>query len=133
VNDFKFFALALITNLLLTSEVFTATVSAPMKEKRESDAKGYASVGAHDEIVARAKKEGKLRVLASMEPANIRATTAAFTKKYPFIEVYVQETRGTEGAQRLVLEIQTGAAKEWDAVVVYPDFRSGYTGQDLEC
>lgn len=126
--DFKFLTLALIINLLLAGEVFTATVSTPFKEKREIDSKGYAFVGTRDEIVARAKKEGKLRVIASMEPANIRATIAAFTKKYPFIDVYVQETRGTEGAQRLVLEIQTGAAKEWDAVVVYPDFRSGYTG-----
>ncbi len=128
VITFKISTLALIAAVLLNGKAFTATVSTPGKEKREIDTKGYTFIETHDEIVAKAKKEGKLRVLASMEPANIRATTAAFIKKYPFIDIYVQETRGTESAQRLVLEIQSGAAKEWDAVVVYPDFRSGYTG-----
>ena len=87
---------------------------------------GYASFASHDEIVAQAKKEGRVRAIASMEPANIKATTAAFTKKYSFIEVYVQETKGSDSDQRLLLEIKSGKADDWDVIPVSTDFASEY-------
>jgi ABC-type Fe3+ transport system substrate-binding protein len=77
--------------------------------------------------VEMAKREGKLRVAANMGRSAIKATTAAFKKKYPFIDdIYIAETTGTETAQRMLLEIQSGAAKEWDIVDVAVQVRSGF-------
>jgi ABC-type Fe3+ transport system substrate-binding protein len=92
----------------------------------EGPAKGYTFIGKHDEIVAKARKEGKLRILTTMDDADIRANTAAFKKKYPFLDVKGLQSRGTDSAQRLLLEIKSGMAKEWDVVLVSADFYSEY-------
>ena len=110
--------------LLMPSSFAASPSPAMLKAKQEAESKGYVFVTNHDEIVATAKKEGKVRVLANMEPSNIRANTAAFKKKYPFIDIYVHDT-GSD-VQRLLLEIQSGAAKEWDVIPVSPTFRSEY-------
>ena len=81
--------------------------------QQEAAGGGYTLITNHDDIVAKAKTEGKLRVLAGMEPATIKATTAGFTKKYPFVDLTVQEFLGTDAAQRNFLEIKSGA-KEWE-------------------
>jgi ABC-type Fe3+ transport system substrate-binding protein len=96
--------------------------------KQEDVAKGYAFFTNHDEIVTKAKKEGKLRVSANLERSTIKATTAAFKKKYPFLEdVYVAETTGTEAAQRMLLALKSGAAEEWDTTHILVAFRSDYS------
>jgi iron(III) transport system substrate-binding protein len=92
------------------------------KAKQEAEAKGYLFLANRDEIVAQAKKEGKLRILAELEPPNIKASTAAFKKKYPFIDLYIEEIQGTEQAQRSLLELKSGAGKEWDVLYVPTDF-----------
>ena len=96
------------------------------KAKQDAEAKGYAFITSHDEIVAKAKKEGDLRVLGNIEPAVIKAATAAFMKKYPFLNVVGVETTGSDAAQRTVLELKSGAAREWDTVGPTQDFRSEY-------
>jgi ABC-type Fe3+ transport system substrate-binding protein len=96
-----------------------------MKAKQEAEAKGYAFIASRDEILVKAKKEGKLRVLAGMEAPNIKATSAAFVKKYPFINLQIQEIQGQDAAQRNILEIKSGA-KDWDVHRLstdrYPDY-----------
>ncbi|HEY3154583.1 MAG TPA: hypothetical protein VGK65_23185, partial [Candidatus Binatia bacterium] len=62
-----------------------------LKAKQEAEAKGYVFVTTHQEIVERAKKEGKLRVFSSQEPPAIKAMAAAFKQKYPFIDVRAEE------------------------------------------
>lgn len=93
---------------------------------QQAGAQGYHVSSSHDEIVSMAKKEGKLRILTTMDDADIKANTAAFKKKYPFLDVQAQQSRGTDSAQRLLLEIKSGMAKDWDVVLVSADFYSEY-------
>jgi len=86
----------------------------------------YHVSSSREEIVSAAKKEGRLRILTTMDDADTKANTAAFKKKYPFIDVHAQQSRGTDSAQRLLLEIKSGMAKEWDVVLVSADFYSEY-------
>jgi ABC-type Fe3+ transport system substrate-binding protein len=96
--------------------------SALQKAKHEAEAKGYTFITSHDEIIAQAKKEGRLRVLAEMEPPTIKATTKAFMQKYPFINLEVQEISGTSAVQANILEIKSGAGKDWDILHLSQDF-----------
>jgi ABC-type Fe3+ transport system substrate-binding protein len=105
---------------------FGAAPDAAMKKfKQEAEAKGYTFIASHDEILAGAKKEGKLRVLAGMEAPTIKATAAAFVRKYPFISLQIQEIQGQDAAQRNILEIKSGA-RDWDVHRLstdrYPDY-----------
>ncbi len=81
--------------------------------KKKAEGMGYSFFTSHDDIVAGAKKEGRLRVLAGMEPPNMKASAAAFIKKYPFIDLHIQEITGTDAAERNIAEIRSGA-KDWD-------------------
>jgi ABC-type Fe3+ transport system substrate-binding protein len=91
-----------------------------------ADAKAYTFIASRDEIVAKAKMEGKLRVVGTMDPSNIKASSAAFKKIYPFIDINVVESQGVVAAQRLLLAIKGGTAKEWDVILVSADFRDEY-------
>jgi ABC-type Fe3+ transport system substrate-binding protein len=92
------------------------------KAKQDAEAKGYVFIASHEEIVERAKKEGKLRVFSSQEPPAIKAITAAFKKKYPFIDVQAQELIGMENYQRMLQEMKAGMAKTWDVNYLAFDF-----------
>ena len=121
-------SLVALTLIWLVEETFAAEPSPNLvKAKQQADAKGYTFITNHDEIVAKAKKEGKVRVTAAMDAANIKIYGAAFQKKYPFIDFDGRESNGPDVAQRILREIQSGAAKEWDIVLVYAEYRSEYT------
>ncbi|MBI2989478.1 MAG: ABC transporter substrate-binding protein [Deltaproteobacteria bacterium] len=96
------------------------------KAQKDATAKGLIFLGNREEIVSKAKTEGKLRVLAEMEPPNIKASVKAFMQKYPFINLYVEEITGTDSARRSILEIKSGAAKDWDIVHLNTDFYHEY-------
>src|SRR4030095_2404850 len=97
---------ALLLGLFAAGFSFAASPDpALLKIKQEAEAKGYLLIASHDEIVAKAKQEGKLRVLTGMEPPTLKASAAAFRKRYPFIEVKIEETTGTDGDERQILEI----------------------------
>ena len=100
--------------------------SALQKAKQEAEAKGYTFFTSHDEIVARAKKEGRLRVIAEMEPPTIKATTQAFMQKYPFIKLEVEELSGTGATQTNILQVKAGAARTWDILHLPTDFYNEY-------
>jgi iron(III) transport system substrate-binding protein len=108
------------------SSALAASAAELSKAQKEAKARGYEFITNHDQIVAAAKKEGRLRVLAEIEPPNIKASMAAFKKKYPFIDIYIQEITGTDAARANILEIKTGAAKEWDVIHLSTDFYSEY-------
>src|SRR5687768_8055263 len=92
--------LAFLTVLWLAAETFAANSTPNLsKAKQQADAKGYTFITNHDEIVAKAKKEGKLRVTAAMDAANIKIYGAAFQKKYPFIDIDGRESNGPDVAQ----------------------------------
>ena len=97
-----------------------------LKAKQEAEAKGYEFVTSHQEIVERAKKEGKLRVFASQEPPAIKAMAAAFKQKYPFIDVRAEELIGMENYQRMLMEMKGGMAKTWDVNYLAFDYYNDF-------
>jgi iron(III) transport system substrate-binding protein len=125
----------LIATLLFTAcscLLFPNASAAPantalLKAKQEAEARGQIFITSHDEIVSRAKKEGRLRVNYGLfESSTQKTTTEAFKKKYPFIDLQVVAIRGTDAGQRSLLEIKSGAAQSWDIVRTYTDFYSEY-------
>jgi len=85
-----------------------------LNAKKEAEAKGYTFERSHDEIVAKAKKEGKLRVLVALNALSIKPVSEAFKKKYPFIDLRAEEISGLETYTRMVQEMKAGLAKTWD-------------------
>ena len=85
-----------------------------LKAKKQAESKAYIFLTSHDEIVEKAKKEGKLRVLSAQEPISTKAMVIAFNRKYPFIEVNVEEVTALGTYQRILQELKAGLAKNWD-------------------
>jgi iron(III) transport system substrate-binding protein len=117
----------LFTFLWLPAPAAHAAAASPglTKAKQEAEAKGLVFEINHDAIVSKARKEGKLRVITGLETSN-KFTAEAFRKKYPFIDLHVENIRGTEQAQRNLLEVKSGAAKDWDMVRPVTDFYNEY-------
>jgi iron(III) transport system substrate-binding protein len=125
VSHLAGFALALIFLLCPAPARAASPSSALLKAKQEADAKALVFEVSRDAIVAKAKKEGKLRVLTGLETSN-KFTADAFRKKYPFIDLHVENIRGTEQGQRNLLEVKSGASKDWDTVRTFTDFYTEY-------
>ena len=120
--------LSIVLGCLSVSSVFAREASpAASKTKQEGEAKGMVSFSGRDEIIAKAKKEGKLRLLVNMDVPTLKAATKVFTQKYPFIDVQAREITGSAMIQRNVLEIKSGqAVRDWDVVYPSRDFYSEY-------
>jgi hypothetical protein len=103
-----------------------APSAALLRAKQDADLRGFLFVTDRAEIVAKAQKEGRLRVITSMEPETAKASVAAFKKRYPFIDLNVHARTGSESAQQLVLQIKSGTAKEWDVVSTSSDLINDY-------
>src|SRR3990172_238741 len=93
-----------------------------IKAKKEAESGGYIFLTNREEIVAKARKEGRLRVLSSLDPETFRALSKTFTKQYPFIDLHVEELKGTDAPQRFLLELQGGGGTKWDVFDVAPEF-----------
>jgi ABC-type Fe3+ transport system substrate-binding protein len=104
-----------------------AADAAPIETKKIPETQGYTVFSSHDEIVARAKKEGKLRALSLLGRQTYKPLISAFKQRYPFIpDITIEEIGATEAPQRLLLELKAGSAKEWDVLSVAPDFYPDY-------
>ena len=116
------------TLVLLLSGVPYAIAASPnlLKAKQEAAAGGYIFFTSHDEIVAMAKKEGKLRVMIGLENPNFKPLIEGFKQKYPFItDIHLEEM--TSGAyQRIPLELKAGQAKGWDITHIPSQFGKEY-------
>ena len=95
------------------------------KAKKETESRGYVFYANRDEILAKAKEEGRVRVLSNMDPENIEALRKAFMKQYPLIDARAERISGVDGGQRFALELQAGRSN-WDVFEVaqelYQDF-----------
>jgi iron(III) transport system substrate-binding protein len=120
--------LSIVLGCLSFSGVFAGEADpAASKAKQADDAKAMLSFGGRDEIIAKAKKEGRLRLLVNMDAPTLKAGTKAFTQKYPFIDVHAREITGSAMIQRNILAIKSGqAAREWDVVYPSRDYYSEY-------
>jgi hypothetical protein len=102
---------------LSLSDASAATVSpALQKAKQSAEARGYTFAVSHDEVLAMAKKEGKLVALCSMDPDTLHPMRDAFKAEYPFLNVTVEESTGTEVNKRTLMELKAGRAPEYDAI-----------------
>ncbi len=97
-----------------------------LKAKQDAEAKNYIFETSRDEIIAKAKKEGKLRVISSLEVENLKPVSEAFKKKYPFIDIRAEEIAGTDSYQRMILEMKSGTARGWDVNYMTTDFYDDY-------
>jgi len=121
------FAAVLAVPLALPLSLYAAAApGALQKAKQESEAKGFSFETSHDEIIAKARKEGKLRVISSLEMENLKPVSEAFRKKYPFIDLRAEEIAGTDTYQRMLLEMKAGTASGWDVNYLTTDFYDDY-------
>ena len=104
----------------------TAPAAALLKAKQDAAAKGYIFETSRDEILAKAKKEGRLRALSSLEGPTIKAMADGFRAEYPFLNVYVEEVTGTDANQRFVLEMKAGRTANWDVTHLATDLYNDY-------
>ena len=58
-----------------------AAATLPSADPITAKKQGYMFLGSHDEIVAKAKEEGKLRVLSSYDPDTFQQLRKAFVKQ----------------------------------------------------
>jgi iron(III) transport system substrate-binding protein len=79
------------------------------------------SLSSHEELVAKAKTEGKLRALSSMDPDTFNRLKKVFMGKYPFIDTYVEEMTGEDANQRFLLELNAGQRRDWDVLNLSTD------------
>jgi ABC-type Fe3+ transport system substrate-binding protein len=104
-----------------------APETAPAVAKKNAESQGYTSFASHDEIVARARKEGKLRALSLLGKQTYKPLINAFKQRYPFIsDISLEEIGATEAPQRFLLELKAGSATQWDVLSVAPDFYPDY-------
>ena len=123
----QFVLLTSLFCLTVLSDVWGAAPAGTIdKARQEAEARGYAFIDSHAKIVAAAKKEGKLRALSGLDAEAIKAMSAAFKKKYPFLDVNIEEIEGTDAYQRFILQLQAGMVKGWDATFIPIDFYKDY-------
>jgi iron(III) transport system substrate-binding protein len=125
--------LLLLAGLWAPTDAFAAAAApALLKAKKDAEAKGFLFETSRDEIVAKAKKEGKLRVLSSLDPGSFKPMIDSFKKKYPFIDAQIHEITGTEAIQRFLLELKAGTVKEWDVAHASEDFYNEFADQAMK-
>jgi len=92
----------------------------------EAERQGYTFLASRNEIEAGAKKEGRLRAMSQLDPRTNKAWISAFKKRYPFIDVQVEDATGTDPQQRMLLELKSGRSTGWDVYDIAPDFHAEY-------
>jgi ABC-type Fe3+ transport system substrate-binding protein len=123
------FSFSLLVGCFLS--LHTLFAAAPQAEatnaKKNPESQGYTFFSSHDEIVAQAKKEGKLLALSLLGRQSYKPLLNAFKQRYPFIaDISLEEIGATEAPQRLLLELKSGSATKWDVLSVAPDFYPDY-------
>jgi ABC-type Fe3+ transport system substrate-binding protein len=123
-----FSLIVLVCGCFVGASVSFAAAADPArgKAKQDAEAAGYAFFTSHDEIVAGAKKEARLRLLGSLAADTYKALVAAFKKHYPFIVLHTEEIKSTDAHQPFILELKAGRATEWDVLDMAPDFYAEY-------
>jgi len=114
--------LAFLLSFAARAEILAASASPSMgKAKQQAEANGFIFETSHDEIVAKARQEGKLRALIGWDPPNHPHLIAAFKKKYPFIDIHLEEITGSDAGQRFFLELKADRVRNWDILHINTD------------
>jgi len=116
---------------LIWAFVFTSVAlgaapdDAVLKAKREAESNGYIFVASRDEILDKAKKEGRLRAVSGISGSALKPMVDAFKKKYPFIDAHVVEIEGAVAYQRFLLELKAGTGNRWDSTYIpYDNYKA---------
>lgn len=130
----RIFALVALGSWIFSSQAFGAAAPSPalMKAKQDAEAKGFAFETSRDEIIAKAKKEGRLRALSSLDPGSFKPMADSFKKKYPSIDIQIHELTGTEAIQRHLLEMKAGTVKDWDVGHASEDFYNDFAAAAMK-
>jgi len=96
------------------------------KAKQEAEAKGFIFPASRDEIIAKAKVEGRVNVLMSMNPSSFQPIAESFKKKYPYLDVRIQDITGSDAFQAFLLGVKAGTVKDWDVGPASTDFYSEF-------
>jgi iron(III) transport system substrate-binding protein len=126
VRDLRVWFTILVASWLDSGPLYAASAPALLKAKHEAEAKGFIFEVSREEIIAKAKKEAKLRVISSLEVENLKPVSEAFKKKYPFIDIRAEEIAGTDSYQRMILEMKSGTGRGWDVNYMTTDFYDDY-------
>ncbi|MGH7848031.1 MAG: ABC transporter substrate-binding protein [Candidatus Binatia bacterium] len=101
-----------------------------LKSSTLAQTREAAPVQNREEIVARAKQEGKLSLVPGYDKSTIAPLVSAFKKKYPFIDVSWQMVTGIAAAQRQLFDLAAGKTSV-DVFSPSTAFLSEYFKQDL--
>ena len=126
VRELRVWFTILVASWLHSGALYAASAPALLKAKHEAEAKGFMFEISREEIIAKAKKEAKLRVISSLEVENLKPVSEAFKKKYPFIDIRAEEIAGTDSYQRMILEMKSGTGRGWDVNYMTTDFYDDY-------
>jgi ABC-type Fe3+ transport system substrate-binding protein len=128
VRPFSLITFSLALAFWMPGTDVTATEPSPalIQAKKKAEAKGYIFETNHEEIVAKAKKEGRVKALTGLDPETFPHMIDSFKKKYPFLDVELVEITGPDAAQRFVMELKAGTAQEWDTANVSTEFYPDY-------
>ena len=119
--------LAALAISMTSSALFAAAANPALsKAQKDAEAKGFIFVATHEEIVSKAKQEGKVRVVVSTDANILKHLTAGFKKKYPFIDIRTEELRGTDSYIRQLHEIKSGLIKGQDVNDLAYDYYDEY-------
>jgi iron(III) transport system substrate-binding protein len=126
VRELRVWFTILVASWLHSDPLYAASAPALLKAKHEAEVKGFIFESSREEIIAKAKKEAKLRVISSLEVENLKPVSEAFKKKYPFIDIRAEEIAGTDSYQRMILEMKSGTGRGWDVNYMTTDFYDDY-------
>ena len=128
------FALVVLGCWIFSTQALGAAAPSPalIKAKQDAETRGFAFETSRDEIIAKAKKEGKLRALSSLDPGSFKPMVDSFKKKYPFIDIQIHEITGTEAIQRHLLELKAGTVKDWDVGHAAEDFYNDFAAAAMK-
>jgi iron(III) transport system substrate-binding protein len=128
IGSFRRVMLFLILGAFVLPQAATAAESsaALLKAKKDAESKGFIFETSRDEIVAKAKKEGTLKVLSGLDPSVYSSMMEGFKKKYPFLKVEMVEITGPDSAQRFIMELKSGSRTEFDVAHASTEFYPEY-------
>ena len=119
----KLMAYSLLLGLtIFVAAAFGAESQTLQKAKKEAEAQGLIFIASRDEIIARAKKEGKVAVGSTLEPETYKPMVESFKKKYPFLDAKMEELSGSIYGEKFLTELAAGKPPDWDIVHAPEDF-----------
>jgi len=100
--------------------------AALLKAKKEAEAKGLIFETNREAIVAKARKEGAVKVLSGLDPGSYPSLMESFKKKYPFLKIDMVEITGPDAAHRFIMELKSGVKNDYDtnhaSTEFYPEY-----------